>query len=197
MGLPEETAGVGDVGTEAAVGAGDVAAEETAAVGAVGTEAAVGAGDVAAEETAAVGAVGTEAAVGAGDVAAEETVTGKATRAVGAIEGMARPGRDGAVEGAFTLRVTILGSAGATVGLLAIVVAISKEEKLWIGSRMMAFKMFSSAGCSAFKRFSSATVRSWGWKPGERLRRELLGGGPWALTYCAGWRRALTRSAKN
>ena len=107
-----------------------------------------------------------------------EVVTGKATRAVGAIEGMARPGRAGAVEGAFILRVTILGSAGITVGLLAIVVAVSKEEKLWIGSRMMAFKMFSSAGCSVFKRFSSATVRSWGWKPGDRLRQELLGGGP-------------------
>ena len=169
---------MGDVGVDAVVGTGDVAAEEIAGVGDVGTEAAMGAGDVAAEETAAVGAVGTEAAVGAGDVAAEKTVTGKATRAVGAIEGMARPGRAGAVEGAFTLRVTILGSAGVTVGLLAIVVAISKEEKLWSGSRMMAFKMFSSAGCSVFKRFSSATVRSWGWKPGDRLRRELLGGGP-------------------
>ena len=144
-----------------------------------------------------MGDVGVDAAVGAGDVAAEETVTGKATRAVGAIEGRARPGRAGALEGAFTLRVTILGSVGVTVGLLAIVVAISEEEKLWSGPRMMAFKMFSSAGCSAFKRFSSATVRLWGWKPGERLRRELLGGGPWALTYCAGWRRALTRSAKN
>ena len=160
------------------MGAGEVAAEETAEVGAGGTEATVGAGDVVAEETAEVGAGGTEAAVGAGEVVAEGTVTGMATRAVGAIEGMARPGRDGAVEGAFTLRVTILGSAGATVGLLAIVVALLKEEKLWIGSRMMAFKMFSSAGCSAFKMFSSATVRSWGWKPGDRLRRELVGGGP-------------------
>ena len=159
MGTAEDTAGVGDVGIEAAVGT----AEDTAGVGDVEIEAAVGT----AEDTA-----------GVGDVAAEETVTGKATRAVGAIEGMARPGRAGAVEGAFTLRVTILGSAGVTVGLLAIVVAISKEEKLWSGSRMMAFKMFSSAGCSVFKRFSSATVRSWGWKPGDRLRRELLGGGP-------------------
>ena len=83
------------------------------------------------------------------------------------------------------------------LGLLAIVVALLKDEKLWIGSRMMAFKMFSSVGCSAFRRLSSALVRSWGWKSGERLRRELLGGEPWALTYCAGWSRALTRSAKN
>ena len=121
--------------------------------------------------------------MGAEEVVAEGTVAGMATRAVGAIEGMARPGRDGAVEGAFTLRVTILGSAGAAVGLLAIVVALLKDEKLWIGSRMMAFKMFSSVGCSAFRRLSSALVRSWGWKSGERLRRELLGGEPWALTY--------------
>ena len=137
-----------------------VVVEYAAEVGAGGSEAALGTGEVVAEATA---GVGVEATVGAGEVVAE---------------GMARPGRDGAVEGAFTLRVTILGSAGATVGLLAIVVALLKEEKLWIGSRMMAFKMFSSAGCSAFKRFSSATVRSWGWKPGDRLRRELLGGGP-------------------
>ena len=65
--------GAGDVGTDAAAGAGDVAAEETAGVGDVGTDAVAGAGDVAAEETAGVGDVGTDAVAGAEDVAAEET----------------------------------------------------------------------------------------------------------------------------
>ena len=88
---------------------------------------------------------------------------------------------------AFTLRGIIL----------VVIVALLNEGKLWIGSCMMAFRMLSSAGCSAFKRLSSAMVRSWGWKSGERLRRELLVGEPLALTYCAGWRRALTRSARN
>ena len=148
MGLLEVRAGR----YEAAVGAGEV----VAGVEADEAEATVGAGEV----VAGVEADGTEATVGAEEVVAEGTVTGMATRAVGAIEEMARQGRDGAVEGAFTLRVTILGSAGAVVGLLAIVVALLKEEKLWIGSRMMAFKMFSSAGCSAFRRLSSAMVRS-------------------------------------
>ena len=165
---------MGDVGADAAVGAGDVAAEETAGVGDVGTDAAVGAGDVAAEETAGVGDV-VDGGVSSGT---GEVVTGKATRAVGAIEGTARPGRAWAVEGAFTLRATILGSVGVTVGLLVVAVTISEEEKLWSGSRIMALKMFSSAGCSALKMFSSATVRSWGWKPVDRLRRELVGGGP-------------------
>ena len=78
--------GAGDVGTDAAAGAGDVAAGETAGVGDVGTDAVAGAGDVAAEETAGVGDVGTDAVAG-------KVVTGKATRAVGAVEKTARPGR--------------------------------------------------------------------------------------------------------
>ena len=82
--------GAGDVGTDAAAGAGDVAAGETAGVGDVGTDAVAGAGDVAAEETAGVGDVGTDGGVSSGT---GEVVTGKATRAVGAIEGTARPGR--------------------------------------------------------------------------------------------------------
>ena len=198
--VAEGTAGVGVGRSEAAVGTGEVVAEETAGVGAGRSEAAVGTGEVVAEETAGVGAGGSEAAVGTGEVVAEVGTGGtEATVGAGEVvaEGMARPGRDGAVEGAFTLRGTILGSAGAAVGLLVVIVALLKEGKLWIGSCMMAFRMFSSAGCSAFKRLSSARVRSWGWKSGERLRRERLGGGPWTLTYCAGWRRALTRSARN
>ena len=111
MGKAGDTVEGGDVGIDAVMGA----AEDTAGGGDVGIDAVVGT----AEDTA-----------GGGDVAAEETVTGKATRAVEAIEGRARPGRAGAVGGVFTLRVTILGSAGITVGLLAIVVAVSKEEKL-------------------------------------------------------------------
>ena len=99
----------------------------------------MGTGEVVAEATA---GVGVEATVGAGEVVAE---------------GMARPGRDGAVESAFTLRGTIL----------VVIVALLNEGKLWIGSCMMAFRMFSSAGCSAFKRLSSAMVRSWGWKSGS------------------------------
>ena len=84
--------GAGDVGTDAAAGAGDVAAEETAGVGDVGTDAVAGAGDVAAEETAKVGEVGAvvDSGVSSGT---GEVVTGKATRAVGAVEETARPGR--------------------------------------------------------------------------------------------------------
>ena len=90
------------------------------------------------------------------------------------------------MEGAFNLRAAILDTVGVTVGLLVVVMTISEGEKLLSGSRIMALRMFSSA-----------TVRSWGWKPMDRLRRWLVGGGLWVLTYCAGCRRALTRSAKN
>ena len=81
--------GAGDVGTDAAAGAGDVAAGETAGVGDVGTDAVAGAGDVAAEETAGVGDV-VDGGVSSGT---GKVVTGKATRAVGAVEETARPGR--------------------------------------------------------------------------------------------------------
>ena len=73
------------------------AGEVVAGVEADEAEATVGAGEV----VAGVEADGTEATVGAEEVVAEGTVTGTATRAVGAIEGRARPGRDGAVEGAW------------------------------------------------------------------------------------------------
>ena len=118
MGKAGDTVEGGDVGIDAVMGA----AEDTAGGGDVGIDAVMGA----AEDTAGGGDVGIDVVVGT----AEDTVTGKATRAVEAIEGRARPGRAGAVGGVFTLRVTILGSAGITVGLLAIVVAVSKEEKL-------------------------------------------------------------------
>ena len=160
----EYAAEVGAGRSEAAVGTGEVVAEETAGVGAGGSEAAVGTGEVVAE----VGTGGTEATVGAGEVVAE---------------GMARPGRDGAVESAVALRGIILCSAGGVTGLLVVIVALLSEGKPWIGSCKMAFRMLSSAGCSAFRRLSSARVRSWGGKSGERLRRELLVGEPWALAY--------------
>ena len=80
---------MGDVGADAAVGAGDVAAEETAGVGDVGTDAAVGAGDVAAEETAGVGDV-VDGGVSSGT---GEVVTGETTRAVEAVLKTARSGR--------------------------------------------------------------------------------------------------------
>ena len=164
----EYAAGVGVGRSEAALGTGEMGAEATAGVGVGGSEAALGTGEVVVEATAGAGVGGSEATLGTGEVV---------------VEGMARPGRDGAVESAFTLRGTILDSAGGAVDLLVIIVALLNEGKLWIGSCMMAFRMFSSAGCSAFKRLSSAGVRSWGGKSGERLRRELLVGEPWALVY--------------
>ena len=57
--------------------------------GDVGTDAVAGAGDVAAEETAEVGDV-VDGGVSSGT---GKVVTGKATRAVGAVEKTARPGR--------------------------------------------------------------------------------------------------------
>ena len=90
------------------------------------------------------------------------------------------------MEGTFNLRAAILDTVGVTVGLLVVVITISEGEKLLSGSRIRALRMFSSAA-----------VRSLGWKPMDRLRRWLVGGGLWVLTYCAGCRRALTRSAKN
>ena len=145
-----------------------VVVEYAAGVGVGRSEAALGTGEVVVEATAGAGVGGSEATLGTGEVV---------------VEGMARPGRDGAVESAVALRGTILCSAGGAIGLLVVLVALLNEGKLWIGSCMMAFRMFSSAGCSAFKRLSSARVRSWGGKSGERLRRELLVGEPWTLAY--------------
>ena len=158
----EYAAGAGVGGSEVALGTGEVVVEVTAGAGVGGSEVALDTGEVVVEATAGAGVGGSEVTLDTGEVV---------------VEGMARPGRDGAVESAFTLRGTILDSAGGAVDLLVIIVALLNEGKLWIGSCMMAFRMFSSAGCSAFKRLSSAMVRSWGWKSGERLRRELLVGG--------------------
>ena len=66
----------------------------------------------------------------------------------------------------FNLRAAILDAVGVTVSLLVAVMAISEGEKLLSGSRIKALRMFSSAA-----------VRSLGWKPMDRLRRLLVGGG--------------------
>ena len=90
MGLPEERIVV-EVGEGAWVEEfGGIEVPVRVEVGDVGTDAAVGAGDVAAEETAGVGDVGTDGGASSGT---GEIVTGKAIRAVGALEGTARPGR--------------------------------------------------------------------------------------------------------
>ena len=186
----EYAAGVGAGESEAAVGTGGVVAEDTAGVGVGRSEAAVGTGEVVAEATAGVGVGRSEAAVGTGEVVAEATAGVGVEATVGAgevvAEGMARPGRDGAVESAVALRGTILCSAGGVTGLLVVIVALLSEGKPWIGSCKMAFRMLSSAGCSAFRRLSSARVRSCGGKSGERLRRGLLMGESWTLVYWAG-----------
>ena len=183
----EYAAEVGAGGSKAALGTGEDVAEDTAGVGVGGSEAVLGTGEVVAEATAGVGVGGSEAALGTGEVVAEATAGVGVEATVGAgevvAEGMARPGRDGAVESAFTLRGTILGSAGGAIGLLVVIVALLSEGKPWIGSCKMAFRMLSSAGCSAFRRLSSAWLRSWGGKSGERLRRGLLVGEPWTLVY--------------
>ena len=77
--------------------------------------------------------------------------------------------------GAFNLRAAILDAVGVTVGLLVAVMAISEGEKLLSGSRINALRMFSSAA-----------VRSLGWKPMDRLRRLLVGEVLWVLAYWAG-----------
>ena len=189
----EYAAEVGAGRSEAAVGTGEVVAEGTAGVGVGRSEAAVGTGEVVAEATAGVGVGRSEAAAGTGKVVAEATAgvgVGRSEAALGTgevvAEGMARPGRDGAVESAVALRGTILCSAGGVTGLLVVIVALLSEGKPWIGSCKMAFRMLSSAGCSAFRRLSSARVRSCGGKSGERLRRGLLMGESWTLAYWAG-----------
>ena len=68
--------------------------------------------------------------------------------------------------GAFNLWAAILDAVGVTVGLLVVVTTISEVEKLLSGSRIKDLRMFSSAA-----------VRSLGWKPMDRLRRLLVGGG--------------------
>ena len=164
----EETPGTGVGESEVALDAGEVVVEATPETG-VGV--ALDAGEVVVEATPGTGVGGSEVAVDAGEVV---------------VEGMARPGRDGAVEIAVTWRETILRSVGGVTGLLVVFVALLSEGKPWIGSCKMAFRMLSSAGCSAFRRLSSARVRSCGGKSGERLRRGLLMGESWTLVYWAG-----------
>ena len=147
---------------------GEVAVEALPGAGVGGSEVALDTGEVVVEETPGASVGGSEVALDTGEVV---------------VEGMARPGRDGAVEIAVTWRETVLCSAGGVTGVLVVIVALLSEGKPWIGSCKMAFRMFSSAGCSAFRRLSSARVRSWGGKSGEHLRRELLVGEPWRLAY--------------
>merc|ERR1711978_657837 len=154
----EVTAGAGVDGSEVALDTGEVVVEVTAGEGVGGTEVALDTGEVVVEATAGAGVGGSEVTLDTGEVV---------------VEGMARPGRDGAVESAIALWGTILCSAGGVTGLLVVIVARLSEGKPWIGSCKMAFRMLSSAGCSAFRRLSSARVRSCGGKSGERLRRGL------------------------
>ena len=77
--------------------------------------------------------------------------------------------------GAFNQRAAILDAVGVTVSLLVAVMAVSEVEKLLSGSRIKALRMFSSAA-----------VRSLGWKPMDRLRRLLVGEVLWVLAYWAG-----------
>ena len=101
-------------------------------------------GEVAVVEPPGAGAGASEVALDTGGVVIEET---------------ARPGRDGAVEIAVTWRETILLSVGGVTGLLVVILALLSDGKPWTGSCKMAFRKLSSAG-----------VRSCGGKSGERLR---------------------------
>ena len=183
----EYAAGAGVGGSEVALGPGEVVVKATAGAGVGGSEVALGTGEVVVEVTAGAGVGGSEVALDTGEVVVEATAGAgvggsEVTLDTGevVVEGMARPGRDGAVESAIALWGTILCSAG---DLLVVIVALLSEGKPWIGSCKMAFRMWSSAGCSASRRLSSARVRSWEGKSGERLRRGLLMGEPWTLAY--------------
>ena len=160
----EALPGAGVGGSEVALDTGEVVFEAAPGAGVGGSEVALDAGEVVVEEIPGTGVGGSEVTLDTGEVV---------------VEGMARPGRDGAVEIAVTWRETILCSAGGVTGLLVVIVALLSEGKPWIGSCKMAFRMLSSAGCSAFRRLSSARVRSCGGKSGERLRRGLLMGESW------------------
>ena len=88
--------------------------------------------------------------------------------------------------GTFNLRAAILEAVGITLSLPVVVMAVSEVEKLLSGSVINALRMLNSA-----------SVRSLRLKPADRLRRWLVGEEFPVLTYWAGCRRALTRSAKN
>ena len=189
----EATPGAGVGGSEVALDAGEVVVGTTAGAGVGASEVALDTGEVVVEATPGAGVGGSEVTLDTGEVVVEATPgagVGGSEMALDTgevvVEGMARPGRDGAVEIAVTWRETILCSAGGVTGLLVVIVALLSEGKPWIGSCKMAFRMLSSAGCSAFRRLSSARVRSCGGKSGERLRRGLLMGESWTLVYWAG-----------
>ena len=129
---------------------GEVAVEALPGVGAGESEVVLDAGEVVVAETPGAGAGASEVALDTGEVV---------------VKGMARPGRDGAVEIAVTWRETILLSVGGITGLLVVILALLSDGKPWTGSCKMAFRKLSSAG-----------VRSCGGKSGERLRRGLLTG---------------------
>ena len=156
----EAAPGAGVGGSEVALDAGEVVVAETPGAGAGGSEVALDAGEVVVEETPGTGVGATEVALDTGEVVVEE---------------IARPGRDGAVEIAVTWRETILLSVGGGTGLLVVILALLSDGKPWTGSCKMAFRKLSSAG-----------VRSCGGKSGERLRRGLLTGESWTLAYWAG-----------
>ena len=156
----EALPGAGVGGSEVALDTGEVVFEAAPGAGVGGSEVALDAGEVVVEETPGTGVGGSEVALDTGEVV---------------VEGMARPGRDGAVEIAVTWRETILLSVGGGTGLLVVILALLSDGKPWTGSCKMAFRKLSSAG-----------VRSCGGKSGERLRRGLLMGESWTLAYWAG-----------
>ena len=155
-----ETPGAGAGASEVALDTGGVVVAETPGAGAGASEVALDTGATVVEETPGTGVGATEVALDTGGVVIEET---------------ARPGRDGAVEIAVTCRETILLSVGGIPGLLVVILALLSDGKPWTGSCKMAFRKLSSAG-----------VRSCGGKSGERLRRGLLMGESWTLAYWAG-----------
>jgi len=155
-----EPPGAGAGASEVALDTGGVVVAETPGAGAGASEVALDTGEVVVEETPGTGVGATEVALDTGGVVVEE---------------IARPGRDGAVEIAVTWRETILLSVGGITGLLVVILALLSDGKPWIGSCKMAFRKLSSAG-----------VRSCGGKSGERLRRGLLTGESWTLAYWAG-----------
>ena len=156
----EALPGAGTGASEVALDTGEVVVAETPGAGAGASEVALDTGEVVVEETPGTGVGATEVALDTGEVVVEE---------------IARPGRDGAVAIAVTWRETILLSVGGVAGLLGVILALLSDGKPWIGSCKMAFRKLSSAG-----------VRSCGGKSGERLRRGLLMGESWTLAYWAG-----------
>ena len=156
----EALPGVGAGESEVVLDTGEVVVEETPGTGVDAAEVALDTDEVVVEETPGTGVGATEVALDTGEVVVEE---------------IARPGRDGAVEIAVTWRETILLSVGGITGLLVVILALLSDGKPWTGSCKMAFRKLSSAG-----------VRSCGGKSGERLRRGLLMGESWTLAYWAG-----------